>query len=267
MSRATAKMLKGVFLSIWGSGKTTLLTVMVALTLATVTPAFGANGSTFILGSLNNTATAITRLVGNVNGPSLYILNPSTGASATGALFQVASGHPPFRVTSATKVPNLNSDQLDGKDSTALGVSTKTNSQQLSSCITTPGSFLECAPVSVTVPAGKQYQVTGLSSLTIAAPLAGNARYCPGIKGGSIAPAVACIGAGSTPNGLPDQIDFAANDGEAGAGSGEIGPLPAGTYTFSTVVNATTAVVGSPNIKAHTTVLVRDVSAPGPPIG
>jgi hypothetical protein len=115
MSRAT-KTLKGVSLSVWGRGKATLLTVMVALTLAAVTPAFGANGGTFILGSLNNTATAITRLVGNVNGPSLLVLNPNTGASATGALFQVTSGHPPFKVNSATKVPNLNADKVDGSD-------------------------------------------------------------------------------------------------------------------------------------------------------
>jgi hypothetical protein len=114
MTRAT-KTLVGVFIRAWGGGKATLLTVMVALTLATVTPAFGANGSAFILGSLNNTATAITRLVGNVNGPALYILNPNTGAAATGALFQVASGHPPFKVTSTTKVPNLNADLVDGE--------------------------------------------------------------------------------------------------------------------------------------------------------
>jgi hypothetical protein len=115
MSRVTGKTLKGVFLRAWGGGKATLLTVMVALTLATVTPAFGANGSTFILGSLNNTATAITRLVGNVNGPALWVINPNTGASATGATFQVASGHPPFKVNSSIKVPNLNSDKVDGQ--------------------------------------------------------------------------------------------------------------------------------------------------------
>ena len=102
MMRATAKMLRVIFLRAWGRGKTTLLTVMVALTLAAATPAFGANGSKFILGSLNNSATAISRLVGNVNGPALYIANPNTGASATGALFQAASGHPPFRVASST---------------------------------------------------------------------------------------------------------------------------------------------------------------------
>jgi hypothetical protein len=119
MSRAT-KTLVGVVLRVWGGGKATLLTVMVALTLATVTPAFAANGGNFILGSLNNTATAITRLVGTVAGPALWVVNPSKSAAATGALFQVAPGHPPFKVNSATKVLNLNADKVDGLDSTQL---------------------------------------------------------------------------------------------------------------------------------------------------
>lgn len=91
------------------------LTVMIALTAGVVSQATAANGNNFILGSLNNTATAITRLVGNVAGPALYIVNPSTSAAATGATFQVASGHPPFKVTSSTKVASLNADLVDGE--------------------------------------------------------------------------------------------------------------------------------------------------------
>jgi len=91
------------------------LTVMIALTAGVVSQATAANGNSFILGSLNNSATAITRLLGNVAGPALYIVNPSTSSAATAATFQVASGHPPFRVTSPTKVPNLNADLVDGE--------------------------------------------------------------------------------------------------------------------------------------------------------
>ena len=87
------KMLKGIFLRAWHGGKiTNLLTVVVALTLAIITPAFGANGSTFILGSLNNTATAITRLVGTVAGPALWVVNPR-GCYELSCSGAVAWGH------------------------------------------------------------------------------------------------------------------------------------------------------------------------------
>ena len=42
-------------------------------------------------------------------------------AGATALGLNVASGHPPFRVNSPTKVANLNTDSLDGHDSTAFG--------------------------------------------------------------------------------------------------------------------------------------------------
>jgi hypothetical protein len=115
MSRTTAMMLKGAFLSIWGSGKATLLTMIVALTLATATPAVGANGSTFILGSLNNTATTLTRLSGNVAGPALQIINNNAAANATALNLATRADRPPMKVNSATKVANLNADIVDGQ--------------------------------------------------------------------------------------------------------------------------------------------------------
>ena len=129
MMRVT-KMLKDVFLRAWGRGKVTLLTVMVALTLATVTPAVAANGGSFLLGKAN-VATAVTLLKGTVAGPALQVYNPSTSASATAALFQVASGQPPFKVNSSTKVANLNADQLDGQDSSAFAQRSGFNAQQV----------------------------------------------------------------------------------------------------------------------------------------
>jgi hypothetical protein len=58
MSWAT-KTLKGVFLRAWGGGKVTnLLTVVVALTLATVTPAVAANGGNFLLEGVMDSSLA-----------------------------------------------------------------------------------------------------------------------------------------------------------------------------------------------------------------
>jgi hypothetical protein len=45
-----------------------------------------------------------------------------------------------------------------------------------------------------------------------------------------------------------------------------IGPLPAGTYTFSTTIESNLQLVSSSELKAHTTVMVREASAPAPPI-
>ena len=44
--------------------------------------AFGANGAALILGSLNNTATAVTRLTSTVPGAALQIINPSTAVGS-----------------------------------------------------------------------------------------------------------------------------------------------------------------------------------------
>src|SRR3954451_14813981 len=89
MSRATAKVLKSIFLGAFTRGKVTnLLTVVVALTLATATPAIAANGGNFLLGKAN-LATAVTFLKGTVAGPALQVYNPSPSTAATAALFQV----------------------------------------------------------------------------------------------------------------------------------------------------------------------------------
>jgi hypothetical protein len=112
------KMLKGVFLSAWGGGKATLLTMMVALTLATVTPAFAANGKPLIMGVLTNQATAVTRLTANIANPALQIINKST--SGTALQLVTDANRPPMVVNSATKVTNLNADKVDGLDSTQL---------------------------------------------------------------------------------------------------------------------------------------------------
>jgi hypothetical protein len=98
------------------------LAVIVALTVGVAGAAFGANGGRLILGSLNNTATAITKLTSAVGGgPALQVSNPSTATGSTALDLQVATGKAPMKVNSQTKVANLNSDKVDGLDASQLG--------------------------------------------------------------------------------------------------------------------------------------------------
>src|SRR5918995_6748841 len=97
------------------------LALVIGLVVGVTSVAFGANGGNFILGSLNNTATAITKLTGTVGGgPALQVSNPSTATGSTALDLQVATGKAPMKVNRTTKVTNLNADRLDGKDSTQL---------------------------------------------------------------------------------------------------------------------------------------------------
>ena len=109
---------------VWMARATTVVVgvaIMLGLIFGVATSAFGANGGNFILGSLNNTATAITKLTGTVGGgPALQVSNPSTVTGSTALDLQVATGKAPMKVNSATKVANLNSDQVDGKSANAL---------------------------------------------------------------------------------------------------------------------------------------------------
>jgi hypothetical protein len=89
-----------------------------------------ASGTDFILGR-NNTAKAKTSLTAPVAGNALQITNTLPGGSALG--LSVDPGSPPFTTNSSTKVPNLNTDLLDGLNSTAfVGVNaTAANSNKL----------------------------------------------------------------------------------------------------------------------------------------
>lgn len=77
--------------------------VMLAVVLGVGTTALAAKGKPFILGK-NNVAAAITTLTNRGAGPALNLV--------------VRSGQPPLSVSSSGKVANLNSDSVDGKDST-----------------------------------------------------------------------------------------------------------------------------------------------------
>jgi hypothetical protein len=98
------------------------LALVMALVVGVASMAFGANGGTFVLGKLNNAATAVTGLVGNVDGgAALRVTNPNTGTNDTALDLRVGAGEAPMRVDSAGKVANLNADRVDGRDFSAFG--------------------------------------------------------------------------------------------------------------------------------------------------
>lgn len=111
-------------------GKATVFMVGLAVTLALVfgvaSTALGKDGQALILGKATNTATKVTGLTGKIaTGSALAVKNPSGGSA-----LDLSVGDPtadpatktvaPMKVDSQAKVANLNSDQLDGLDSTAL---------------------------------------------------------------------------------------------------------------------------------------------------
>ncbi len=120
-------MLRSVGSKVAWVGRTASMVLGLALVLALVfgvaSMAFGANGSNFILGSLNNAATAITKLTGNVSGgPALQVQNANTAAGSKALQLGVAAGKAPLTVNAtAGKATNLNSDKLDGLNSSEIG--------------------------------------------------------------------------------------------------------------------------------------------------
>jgi hypothetical protein len=96
------------------------LALVLALLFGVATMAFAANGNNFVLGVLDNTATAVTKLTGNVDGPALQVVNNNADANDTALDLRVQAGEAPMRVNSSAKVAALNADRLDGQDSTTL---------------------------------------------------------------------------------------------------------------------------------------------------
>ncbi len=91
---------------------------LLALFVALGGTALAANPSLFL--NQANTATAPTSLTANVAGKTLQLTNASTAASATPLGLTPGAGRPPFQTPSTTKVAHLNSDLLDGIDSTGF---------------------------------------------------------------------------------------------------------------------------------------------------
>jgi hypothetical protein len=99
--------------------------------IAAVVSAFVAAGAAvattqaFTLGTTNrvNAPSNVTNVQGNgttvnpVDAPLLTLENKSTTANATPLSLLAAPNHPALKVNTQTKVPNLNADALDGRDS------------------------------------------------------------------------------------------------------------------------------------------------------
>src|SRR5215210_461748 len=100
------------------------LALVLALIFGVASMAFGASGDNFILGSLNNTATALTRLTGNVNGAAMQVQNTNAGTNDTALNLTVDPGEAPMRVNSDRMVANLNADKVDGKNLSEFNVHT-----------------------------------------------------------------------------------------------------------------------------------------------
>jgi hypothetical protein len=250
--------MKTILRTLLSRGKFTVAAVVTALTLATASVAVAGSGKggVFNLG-VTNTVNAITKLTGTVAGPSLQIINNSTNAAGTALNLQVATGKPPLKVNSTTKVANLNADQLDGLDSSAFGVRTISTFGYADSC-DAPNAWNTCAPVTVTVPAGKTYLVSVWSEFS-ALGGANNqtTEYCSAVT----APAQ------TTPSCLPPIggndphiVTVWGNAFVTAGSSGESDSLSAGTYTFSTAIRPQAEFGFTNNGKVITKVMVRDAS-------
>jgi hypothetical protein len=118
-------MLRSVGPKIFWVGRATIFMVGLAVILAVVLGLASAAlagtgvGDVFNLGK-KNTVGQLSQLVGRSDSAMLKVENDSAGRDATALNLQVEPGHTPMKVNSATRVSNLNADQLDGKDSSAF---------------------------------------------------------------------------------------------------------------------------------------------------
>lgn len=157
----------------------------------------------------------------------------------------------------AGKARNLNADKLDGLDSSAFGVKTSTNFNWTDAC-DAANTRNECAPVTVTVPAGKTYLVSVWSEFSAkGGATQQDVEYCSAIKAsGATQPSCLAPIGGNAPHMVTvEQGHFA-----AGGSSGESASLSEGTYTFSTAIKPQAEFVVTNNGKVITKVMVRDAS-------
>ena len=90
---------------------------LVALFVALGGTTYAATGGNFILGTANTAGSSSALSSGVTTGPTLNVTNTG-GRSA--ARFTTNAGITPFSVSNSTKIGSLNSDLLDGLDSTAF---------------------------------------------------------------------------------------------------------------------------------------------------
>jgi hypothetical protein len=157
--------------------------VMLALVVGVASTAFGANGDNWKLGR-SNFATKITNLSGNlgVNGPMVRLTNNNAGTDDTALDLQVQPGEAPMTVNSATRVDNLNADQVDGKSASEFVASNiyKRESAIAAGTDKGDGTFVigqACDPGDVLLSGGPA-NVNGTSSMVESFPSPGTTTSC-----------------------------------------------------------------------------------------
>jgi hypothetical protein len=296
------------------------LAVILALLFGAASTAFARNGDPLKLGSLKNTATKMTVLVGKVADTTRAALQVKNTGGGSALDLQVNAGAPnldadrldgrdassfaasththsgtditggtvaearidPSLARDGEVMPTvrandgpgsgLDADKLDGLDSTALGITTNHNRQQISTCDTPPpdpksgpSPRQACAPLQVVVPPGKRYLVSVWSSFSVYGFYADppqEVRYCSAMKGpGQAEPS--CI----SPFGQTNKATILQDAFISASSSGETLPLAEGAYTFGTVImpqSRELTGVHNPDDFVITKVMVRDASAPQP---
>ena len=108
-----------------GTALTLGVALMLALVLGVASTALAGTGvgAPFDLGK-TNTVNALSKLAGNVAGPSLLIDNDSSAKGATALNLQVEAGKAPMKVNSGKKIAKLNADKLDNLNASAFVRST-----------------------------------------------------------------------------------------------------------------------------------------------
>ncbi len=125
-----------------GRPSPSLVISLVSLFVALAGTGYAATGGTFILGR-SNTATTPSSLSAPIDGKALQLTNTSTGGSASALGLNVAPGHAPFTVNSATRVGNLNADRLDGLDSASFLRTNRPNASGPLAATTASGNGLQ----------------------------------------------------------------------------------------------------------------------------
>lgn len=117
MMKTTKKVLSGTLWMARGTATMVGFAVMLAVVLGVGTTALAAApGDPFKLGR-TNTIDGITKLIGSASEAMLRINNNGSGPALD---LRVEEGEAPMNVNSATRVNDLNADQLDGKDESAF---------------------------------------------------------------------------------------------------------------------------------------------------
>jgi hypothetical protein len=142
------------------------------------------------------------------------------------------------------RVPNAGA--LDGNTSGAFYHRQMSAQQRTSDCVGAPQTWVECAPIAFTVPAGHIYLVTVFSSVT-ANP--GNAfvepLFCPASTGPS------CV------SGVPDRVTFEPNQ-YGNWSSSYTDTFFAGAYRFNTAMKWPFALPAISDAYTETTIIVSD---------